>query len=658
MNYTRSTLFLAVMMVALVAFGGVDRAMGSIAVGKTAPRFNLPDIQGRQQKLDQQNGFPMTVLFFFDAGSQASQEGLLMLGDLHNHYADKQLTIWGISRSPDSEVSAFARKAQLRFPILLDQGEVSKQYGAGFILPVVYVLGPDLTVTDYFQGGGKSAEAMLVSLAQSQLHRDQPQLAEAIGKAVTREKPENLEARAIQGYAALKLGQADKAEKVFTSMAQGHGKADIIAQEGQAAVLAFQGKTEKALALADAVTRKAPKRGLAHKIKGDLLASKGDLKAAATAYEQAVKQSDNDMIHKAEALNQLGRLYSRQGEYALARSKFDQAVDLDPYYLEPTSNKGVTYEKEGLWSKALQEYRKALKLNQADAIASVLAQNAQKILALQKDAAGKERMDRLVKDLVKRYKQQKATGVEHAQDEWTSRPMVMTFLDLQESGGLASRDGLGIVLETRIGELLNDSGRVQVVERAVMEQLLSELNLGSSELADPNTALKLGKVLAAKLIGTGSLIYLPDSTLVNLRLIDTETSAIAKTITLRLPAGVDLEREMFEINRTILKSVMTKYPLQGYIVKVEGDQVMLNLGSRQGVSSGSGFQVIEEGQSVTYKGKVLHSSPKSVGRLEVVKVEPDFCMAHIVGQGRKLSTDDMVQEVLTNVVSKEAGHAD
>ena len=580
-----------------------------------------------------------------------------MLDELLQQHQSKQLAVWGITRSPRSEVSVFASKAQLGFPILMDNGDVSRQYDARLILPVVCILGPDLKVVDYFQGGGKGAEAMLVSLARSQLHRNQPGMAEALGEAVTKKNPQNLEAKAVQGYAALKQGQPDKAGRIFEQIADGQGKGEIIAAEGQAAVLAYQGQTDKALALAEKVIHKAPKSGLAHKLKGDLLAAKGEMQAAAVAYKEAATQPESDAFERAESHNQLGRLYARQGKYADARSQFDRAVNLDPYYLEPTSNKGVTFEKEGQWSKALDEYRRALSLNQADTIAAVLAQKAEKMLALQKDAAGKQRMDRLVADLVKRYKEQTSVASKAPVDEWTSRPMVMTFVDVQESGTLAARDGLAIVLATRLGELLNDSGRVQVVERAVMEQLLSELNLGSSELADANTTLKLGKLLAAKLIGTGSLIYLPDSTLLNLRLVDTETSAIAKNITLRWPANVDLEREMFGLNRTIIKTVLNRYPLQGYIVQVDGDEVMVNLGSSQGVSSGSSFEVIEEGQPVTYKGKVLRSSPKSMGKLEVVRVEPDYCIARILEKQRSFARDDKVKEIMPEALTKGSGHA-
>jgi hypothetical protein len=325
---------------------------------------------------------------------------------------------------------------------------------------------------------------------------------------------------------------------------------------------------------------------------------------------------------------------------------------MDPYYLEPTSNKGVTFEKEGMWTQALAEYRKTLTLDQTDTIAAVLARKAEQMLALQQDAAGKQRMDQLVNSLVERYKNQKKQKVAAPEDQWTSRPLVLSLVDIQERGGLSSRDGLAIVLATRLGELLAASGRVQVVERTVMERLLSELNLGSSELADPDTALQLGRLLAAKLIGTGSLLYMPDSTLLNLRVIDTETTAIAKTIIHRITPQADLERELFELNRTILKAVMETYPLQGYIVQVTNDEVMINLGSNQGVSTGTTFDVVEPGADTTYRGRVLRGAMQSLGKLQVVRVEPDLSYARIIEQKRTLTRDNQIREILPDLLAK------
>jgi tetratricopeptide (TPR) repeat protein/peroxiredoxin len=647
------TLFVCAILAGLLS---IPSAAAGLEPGDKAPTFNLKDTHGAPYALAIAKGRQMTVLYFFDAGSRSNQEGLLMLDSLLKRYPDEQLSIWGITRSSRSEAQAFSQNAKLGFPILMDTQDIGRRYGAGPVLPVVCTLGPDLTVLDYFQGGGKSAEIMLVRLAERQLNRDRPQLAQAIGAEVAKKNPASSDALAVQGYAALKQGKVGEAESVFKKIAAKPGKDAYVGIEGQAAVKARRGKTSEAMALAEKVIQHAPERDYAEKLKGDLLAGQGDTRGAQNAYERAAGKPEAAPFQQAEAHNQLGRLYASQGDYRHARDFYDQAIQLDPYYLEPTSNKGVTFEKEGMWTKALGEYRRALALDQNDMVAAVLARKAEQLAARQKDAGRQERIRQLVKDLAERFKNSDANTAAGAaaggEDMWTSRPMIVTFLDMKESGGIAARDGLAMALSTRLGEMLQKSGRVQVVERALMEQLLSELNLGSSDLADPATALKLGRVLAAKLIGTGTLMHLSGSTMISLRLIDTETSAVAKTVNRRVALNQSLDSELYQLNRDILKAVMEKYPLQGYVIESQPEEVMLNLGNSQGVVAGTAFDVIEGGKSIQYKGRTLQRAGKTIGRLEVTRVEPDLCFARVVHQQRPLKTDDQIKEVLTDAVIK------
>ncbi len=264
-------------------------------------------------------------------------------------------------------------------------------------------------------------------------------------------------------------------------------------------------------------------------------------------------------------------------------------------------------------------------------------------MELQRDAARKQRIDKLVSELAARYRSQKKLQIKR-KDTWTSRPMILTFVDFQEKGGLAERDGFSTVLTLRLAEHLNASGRVQVVERVLVERLLEELNLGSSELADRETALRLGKVLAAKLIGTGSLYFLPNGTLLSLRLIDTETSAIPKMVNKQFNLQTFLEKELFGLNREILRTIIAKYPLRGYLVDAAGNQVIINLGSKQGVVLGTKFEVLEEQKPIKYKGKRLQVRPKPIAEIEVVQVEPDLSYGKVVKEEKSVKRDDKVQE--------------
>ncbi len=621
----------------------------AVVAGQAAPTFALTDLGGQARDLSAQKGRPMVILYFFDVESRPSQEGLLSLSQIAKKYKEGDLSVWAVTRSPRDKVAAFAKSSGIGFPILLDTGKVDALYNATVVLPTVCIVGPGLKVLDLFQGGGKTTDAMLTRVAERTLQRRQTRLARAASDEVLKKNPKNAKARAVKAYASLRDNDTKTAEAIFTEMSRG-GDGELAGKEGLAAVYAREKKTDKALALAREVQKKAPKRAYAHVIEGDILYAQDKKKEAEAAYRKGAAGGEAEPYQQATGVNKLGRLYAKAGDAEKARELYDKAVSIDPYFIEGTTNKGLVYEKEGRWDKALDAYRQALALDAKDPFAAVLAKKAQEMLDLQKDADRKKRVDQLVKDLAERFRAQKAPKA--GGDEWTSPPMVLSFVDIQEKGGLSDRDGFSSVLMAQLAENLTASGRVKVVERVVLDRLLQELNLGSSELADPETALKLGRVLAARLIGTGSVFYMPQGTLLNLRLVDTETTGIAQVLTRQIDPQASLEKELFQVNREILKGVIDKYPLRGFVAKAGEGESMINIGAKQGVVVGTRFDVVEDAAPVTYKGKTLKGAPKAVAQVEVLRVEPELAWVKAVGSGRAVKTDDKIQERIAESAGK------
>lgn len=619
-------------------------AFGALGVGEQAPPLSLLDTSGKTHTLAAGKGRPMTILYFFDVDSRPSLEGLLTLNDVAKRTKGGNLAVLAVTASGAGKAAGFARKAALSFPVLLDEGgRVAEAYRARQVLPTVCVVGPDGRILDSFQGGGKATEAMLVRVAERSLQRKETVLAGAIGEEVLRKNPHNVRARAVKGYAALKRKNVKEAEETFAALSRQGKQGEVLGKEGLAAVYAAKKQPDKALAVAREVEQKAPNRGFVNVVKGDILFAQNRAAEAEAEYAKAAARGEGEPYQQAVRYNQLGRFFAKSGRYAKARDLFDKAVEIDPYYIEGTTNKGVALEKEGKWEEALASYRRALAINPGDAFAAALARRAEEMVALAKDAGRKERMDRLVKDLAERFRAQKAEGARRA-DEWSSGPTALAFVDFQEKGGLAERDGLSAVLITRLSENLNGSGRVKVVERALVERVLEELNLGSSQLADPDTALRLGKLFAARLIATGMLLYTPEGVVLSMRLVDTETSGVVQTAVRALDPAGSLEEEILKLNREMIRTVMEKYPLRGFVARVNGDEVILSLGAKQGVVKGTRFDVIEEGEGIAYKGKKLAAAPKSVARLEVVSVEPEFSRARVARKDRPLRQDDRVEE--------------
>ena len=616
----------------------------ALTPGQAAGVFSLSDVSGKKYDLATVKREPMVVLYFFDALSRPSQEGLLNLDQLSKKYRNADLKVWGITRSSKAQVADFLAKTKPAFPILMDSGTVSDQYQARAILPTVCILGPNLKILDVFQGGGKTMNVMLVRLAERKLQQKQTTIAQAIGQDVARKNPDQTKALMVSGYALLKAGKLSEAEQTFLKLAKGKGESEILGKEGLAAVYAQQGQNDKALRLVQEIEARAPGRAYPHIIKADILYAQNKKQEAKTEYETASKKPEAESYQKTAAYNKLGRLHASVKDYKGSRELYDKAVALDLYNVEAMVNKGLSYEKEGKWDQALASYQQGQSANRDDAYSTVLAARALDMLAYQKDAARQERVGKLVKDLSERFRaQQKGPK---PQDTWTSPAMVMSFVDFQESGGLSEREGTSIVLTSQLSEQLKASGRVKVVDRVLIDKLLEELNLGSSELADPETSLKLGRVLAARVLGTGTVFNLPQGTLLSMRLIDTETTAVAKVITMPMAAGTPQPQDLFKLNRQILSAIIKEYPLQGYVVEVTDGQAIINLGSDQGVVTGTKFSVIEKGRQIEYKGKQLKTAPVEIGRIEVSKTEPGLSYGRIGTSTRTIAKDDKLVEIL------------
>ena len=628
----------------------VNTSFAQPSAGQQAPSFSLRDLKGEVHVLSSMGHQPMLILYFFDPTSKPNLEGLVCLDKIGKDNKNADLLVWAITRSPRDKLDDFLSKTSLGFPVLLDDSDVSGKYSPNKLLPTVCTLGPGGKVLDYYQGGGRGTEMMLLKLAERELQRKQPDIGKAISEQIVKDNPTNLEAKALIGYALLMKGDLNGAEKVFKDLEKEKG-GEVLGGLLLIEVYQKKGEPEKALAKAKEMAERAPGQGYPYLIMADALVGQGKKEKAKEECNKAIRNK-NSLSHQEKAHFMLAKLEQDSGDHKAAMENYKEALNLNPYRVEAMTGIGWAYEKERKPDRALSSYNEARNMDRNDTFAAVLAKRAEEMVALQKDIERKKRVDALVKELAERFRSG-PTPSDPTPNGWTSRPMVMTFLDFQEKGGLAERDGFSEVSITQLTEQLNASGRVKVVERLLMERLLEELNLSASALVDPETSLKLGRILAAKLIGTGSLFFQPAQTLLNLRLIDTETTAIAKVLTSQLSSWKPLDKELQSLSREILKTIMLEYPLCGYVVEVAQGQAMINLGSRHGVVHGTKFEVLEDQEHKSYKGKMLKVPPKPIAQIDIVQVESDISYARILTESRPLQRDDKVREKLEDVQTIE-----
>ncbi|TAN38347.1 MAG: CHAT domain-containing protein [Nitrospirae bacterium] len=182
------------------------------------------------------------------------------------------------------------------------------------------------------------------------------------------------------------------------------------------------------------------------------------------------------------------------------------------------------------------------------------------------DEKSRKRIDELVASLAASYRQGNFDRTKVG-DARKTGPLTMVIMDVKPSGTGATADRDNLV--NMLTAVLQEGEGVQMVERELLEKLLEELKLSNSSLADPTTALKIGKVLSARIIITGSIMADSKGQAVMLRLIDTETTAVRKVVSAET-TGKTLDRETVkQLGGKILEWAKAENPSSGNIEGVK-----------------------------------------------------------------------------------------
>ncbi len=633
-------------MMILVAFAVATVFIGakfcSARMPSTAFPFALKDIKGKTYDLSAMKNRPLMIVYFFDVDKPPHVEELLVLDGLTKKYRDADLNVWGITRSDKSEVMNFLKKTNIGLPILFDNSNVSDRYDAIRIRPTTCIIGPNLKILNHLTGTSRRAQKVLVKLAERKLQQNKPEIAKKISNEVLRENPKNDGAMAVNGNSDADMDNLKNAEKMAKKLIAKKGPSEIAGKEILAKVYIRQGKTDKALKIIEEVMKKAPNRAWPHILKGDILYSQGKKKEAEAEYQAAIKATEDEPHYIADAYNRKATMELQKGKPKKALKDIETAERLSPHDLVHTTLKGQIYEKEGRLDEAWKAYHEVQEIDKDDVFAEVLAERAKN----KKDAKNSKIQWDMVKDLAERYKQNKEEIKPKPQDTWTSQPTVLTFLDFQESGhSMAVREGFSTVLIHKLIKDLKASGRIQVVDRELLTELLQELNIGSSDLTNPKTRRKLAKLFSANIIVTGNLAHFDKFTQFDLEFIDVETS-INEIIDIEIGYGASLKKKLHQLNRQILKFIMEDYPLQAYIMKVDGAYVNIAIGPDEGVVLGTKFNVIEEKEPTVFKGKTYYEDPIPVANIEVIEVKGNYCKGLIRNQKRPVKIEDKVKETI------------
>ncbi|WP_410767038.1 thioredoxin-dependent thiol peroxidase [Haloferax sp. DFSO60] len=135
-----------------------------LAVGDTAPDFELLDQHGESVSLSDYRGHYVVVYFYPRADTPGCTTEACGFRDSWDEFEERDVPVLGISDDPVSDLDKFAEKYDLPFRLLSDEdGEASAKYhsygeknmfGKTFdgVFRNTYIVGPDGTIEHVYEG--------------------------------------------------------------------------------------------------------------------------------------------------------------------------------------------------------------------------------------------------------------------------------------------------------------------------------------------------------------------------------------------------------------------------------------------------------------------------------------------------------------------------
>jgi len=186
--------------------------------------------------------------------------------------------------------------------------------------------------------------------------------------------------------------------------------------------------------------------------------------------------------------------------------------------------------------------------------------------------------------------------------------------------------------------------RFKMVERNQLDAIFTEKSL--QEFIGGQANNKLTDVLGLDLVGvvgyTVSASKPPQGApvtkcIIDVRLVDVKTASILATVTSDRP---DLALLMpsstpREAGQLLYKSIRDAFPPLGYIVSVDGKDIIVDLGSEAGLKDGDTLEIVQEGAQIIHpvSGKVLSAPMKVIGELKVVAAAPQVSTCKLKSKG-------------------------
>jgi len=218
--------------------------------------------------------------------------------------------------------------------------------------------------------------------------------------------------------------------------------------------------------------------------------------------------------------------------------------------------------------------------------------------------------------------------------------LAVAVLPFEGSGDAARyRDG---VTSEMVNELVN-LRRFKVIERSAIDKIIAEQKVQASGMVDDKTAVKLGRLAGADALVVGSLSVSGTSLKISARLVDVETgeTLIAQDASANLNTPETVDPTVANVATMLYNELPI---IEGDVIKVEQEELFIDIGSVSGVRKGTKCVVFREGESIKHpiSGEILGKRVTRLGEIIVIQVHDKFAAVKPVETEQDIKVGDKV----------------
>lgn len=222
----------------------------------------------------------------------------------------------------------------------------------------------------------------------------------------------------------------------------------------------------------------------------------------------------------------------------------------------------------------------------------------------------------------------------------------------------SATDRLGIILESKTDpdqdqQVLNaattaflESRHFHVIERTRMDSILEEHDFQEfTGSAIQELARLVGLDYLALVSYTTSRVRQTDSFRITARVIEVTTGQIRATVDSGATGfGLLGALSIPSAGERLMESVKEYFPIRGHVIKVEGREVVVDLGTANGLKEGDLLDVLQQGEDIVHPvyNTTVPGEERVVGTLKVTNLTPTTALCKLKKKG-EANPGDMVE---------------